>query len=615
MYGYMGKILRVDLTRGEVKVEEVKEGFYRKFIGGAGLAAKIIFDEVGPGVDPLSPENRLVFAVGPYQGTRAPGSGRWIAAARSPLTGIWADSCAGGAWGPEFKKTGFDALIVQGRAEKPVYIWIKDGEVEIRDASHFWGMDSYEAHDAIIKELGEPKAKVATIGQAGENLVRIACIMSDKHAFAGRCGLGAVMGSKNLKAVAVRGTKEVEVAEPGKLEELCKELYPKIAEGAAAFGAHGTPFYMPVGYELMGDVPVKYWSQGEFISGIMALGAPRYTEKIFVKKEPCLNCPIGCHRYIKVEKPEKYACEGAGPEYEAIAMFGTNCLVDSLEAVAKANDLCNRYGLDVISAGALVGFAMECYENGWITKNDTGGIELKWGDGDAVVAMVEKIALRKDLGDVLAEGIKRAAEKIGKGAPDIIVHVKGLDIPAHDPRAHLSMAINYATGTRGACHERADPFCMELGLVIPEFGLEKPTDRRSWVGQAFATIKYQDLEGMCDCLIQCKFMAFGGCTVTDKLNLLNAITGWNMSMEEFAKTCERVFNLQRAFDVRMGVSRKDDTLPYKMFKPVHPKHSLIALEPMLNEYYKLRGWDPDGKPTREKLVELGLEDVARVLYG
>jgi aldehyde:ferredoxin oxidoreductase len=634
MYGYAGKLLRVDLSEGKERVVEVENSFYRKFLGGVGVAATILFEEVDTQADPLGPENRLIFGTGPFQATHVPGSGKWVVSARSPLSGIWGESCGGGSFGIMLRSAGFDSLIVQGKTNDPVYLWIHNGEVEIRNASKLWGMDTYETVDKIKEELGLTRASVVAIGKAGENLVRTACIANDKHGFAGRTGMGAVMGSKNLKAVAVFGDEKPEIANPGELRNLSRELFIGLAETAADCTEHGTPAFLTKSYGFR-NCPIKNWSQGDSWSrGVHNLGTPRYTDRILVKKpsirEPyfCPDCPIRCHRYIKVEKPEKYACEGAGPEYESLALLGPNLLIGNLEAVAKLNDLCNRHGLDTISTGATIAMAMEAYAKGVITKEDTGGIELKWGDGDAAIALLEKIVKREGIGNTLAEGSVRAAKKMGKDMIKTVVHAKGVDYPAHDARACNANALNFATGSRGACHMRGftiDMYQVRMGtgipgLTIPEIGIGLPPAATAPAGHTAHVARSQDWACVFDSLVQCKFMLIWAkdnspLHLAVQAKLLSYVTGWNTSAKELITTGERIFNIQRAFNVKLGVSRKDDTVPPRMFQPVSPKHASPNFEPMLDEYYQFRGWTQNGKPTREKLQELGLTKVCDALWN
>ncbi|RLC90103.1 MAG: aldehyde ferredoxin oxidoreductase [Chloroflexi bacterium] len=609
--GYWNQILRVDLTSGKVSSEEIGEEVWQQVIGGAGFGARVLLQETPGKLDPLSPDNRLIFAVGPLQSISLPGNAKWSVITKSPLTGTFLDSAGGAGWAPLFKGCGYDALIIQGRAEKPVYLWITEDEVEIRDAASFWGMDAVETPDVLKNEVGQSRASVVAIGPAGEKLLPIACIAADGHSFAGRGGAGAVMGSKNLKAVAVYGRKKTPVFAGEKAKTFAAALMQQLKRDGAGFRETGTPGVI-IPLEGMGDTPIKYWTGDIWHEGAELLGTPHYTEVLNVKPWPCTNCPIGCHRHIVVKEPAKYAVEGSGPEYESLGMLGASCLVDDVKAVAKANDICNRQGIDSVSAGAFAGFLMECYEKGLITKEDTGGLEINWGDGDALIEVVKQVASGKGLGALFSEGIVGAAQRIGGGAEELTVHVKNLDFPAHDPRAVFGLAVNYATGTRGACHERGDPEAAALGLAYPELGFPEPPDRFDMDIAAQVAQVYQDASGLYNLLTICKFMVKGASlTLTQIKEVFNLITGWGWEMEDLIHAQERAFTLQRLVNVRDGISRQDDVLPKKMF--VAAKEGGRAgkvpqsFEKALDEYYRLRGWDKNGIPTEETLRKLGLE--------
>ena len=620
MYGYWGKILRVDLSKGLVDVEKVDQSLFEKYLGGAGIAGKIILSEVGPGVDPLSPDNIIVFAVGPFQGVRIPGSGRWTVSSKSPLTDIWADSCAGGNWGPEFKRSGFDALVIKGRAASPVYLWINDGKVEIRDASRIWGKTISEADSEIKKDLREPKAKVACIGPAGERLVRFANVVNE-HGIAGRCGLGAVMGSKNLKGVAVRGTKKIKVAKQEKVDEysktLFKEYYDATVYTMRKFGTTASvKKYYERGYGLS-----KNWREWVF-EEVDGIDGNHFLE-IIVKPVACTYCPIACHKRTKVEEPKKYAYEGYGPEYETISLLGWLNKISDAKAIGYMGYLCDEYGIDTMTTGSLVGFTTECYEKGWITREDLDGIEPRWGDADAAIALIHKIGKREGFGGVLAEGIVKSAEYIGSKASKIILHCKGLDYPAHDPRSFYPAAINYATGTRGACHQRGFATWHASGVLIPEWGISKVIETgsntlHSMENAPEIAIKYQNWATLFNSLVQCEYMIFGGLKLTHQINLLRYVTGWDIDAVSLEEIAERIFNLQRVIDVYYGVSKKDDSVPFRMFEPLEGGKSAgkmpLPFEKTLLEYYKLRGWDSDGKPTTERLVELNLGEALKPVW-
>jgi aldehyde:ferredoxin oxidoreductase len=608
--GYWNKVLRVDLTQNKIMDENVPEETWKQVLGGGGFGAKILYDEVSEETKPFDPDNRIVFALGPFQATKQTGSAKFIAVTKSPLTGIFGETAAGAGWAIELKKAGYDAIIIQGEATSPVFLWINDGKAELKDSSRYWGMDSYDASDAILSDLKNEKAKIVTIGQAGEKLVAFACIVADKHSFGGRCGIGAVMGAKKLKAIAVKGSKNVEVNSPDKLALLTKEIGKKVFENTKDWLRQDGTAAIMVGSVESGDAPVKYWAGDVWKEGAEKLGSPSFTRDLDAKPNPCVYCTIGCHRHIKVIEPVEYAMEGAGPEYESLAMLGSCCLMDDVKALAKMNDLCNRYGLDTISTGAFIGFSMECYERGIISSEDTNGIDLKWGNKDAMISLIHKIANREGYGDVASQGIVNAAKSIGGQAIEIAAHVKGLDIPAHDPRAYFSLAVNYATSSTGAHHERGNPQVASMGFLLPEAGVDKEVDRFEMEYTGFLAAKYQDYATLTNSLVHCKFMLFGGMTLTDLLDTLNAVTGWEWSMGDFLKAGERIFTLQRLLNNKYGITRKDDKLPKKLLIPAE-KGSRAGKAPLdyeksLDNYYALRGWNSKGVPTDSKLKELDL---------
>ena len=611
--GYWNKILRVDLTNRKITKEEIDEDTCKLFVGGAGIGAKILWEEISSEVSAFDANNKLIFAGGPFQGHPVPGSAKFSIISKSPLTNTYADSAAGARWGPLFKRAGYDVLVIQGKSENPVYIYIEDDEVKIRDARGVWGMDSYQAVDEIRKEIGDPRVSVATIGQAGEKLVKIACIVVDKHSFAGRCGLGAVMGSKNLKAVVVKGSKKVPVSNLSQLKNHNRKYFKEINKASieSELRPHGTPV-LCITAEGFGDMPIKYWTEDTWPEGAKKIGAPNYTEVLSAKPYPCLYCPIGCHRNIEIQSPEKYKLKGIGPEYETLGMLGTNLLIDDVKAISIANDLCNRLGMDTISAGACIGLAMECYEKGIITKKDTTGMEVRWGDPNVLIELVKQIGNKIGFGSIFSEGTVEAAEKLGKNALELVVHVKGLDFPAHDARACWGLVPTYATGTRGACHMRGVEEDAEMsGFYIPEIGVtEEHAKFFNPEGKAHLAAKMQDYCALINSLVLCVFIPDGGgLSFTSILNIFNSITGWDWDIQE-AMTCgERIFTLQRLINQRDGYTKKDDKLPPKMYVPAKKGFRAGKIPPvndLLNEYYELRGWDKEGRPTKEKLKKLNL---------
>ena len=606
----MGKLLRVDLSARSYKEEEIDEETRRKFLGGRGLGTKILWDELPAGTDPFSPENIVVIATGPLTGTKTPSSGRHCIVSKSPLTGGIGFTTSGGTWAAELRRCGYDAIILKGKAEKPTYLWIQDGNVEFRSAEHLWGKLVSEVDDMIRKET-EEDAKVLQIGIAGEKRSCIACVINEKYRAAGRGGLGAVIGSKNLRAIAVKGSKEVEVAEPIALRRAADKALKKLAENdvtkeGGALNTYGTPVLTGL-MNAAGIYPTRNFQSGVFAEAEKISGeAIRNT--IFVRTTACHECPIECGRWIKIEEGKYASTEGESLEYETTWAFGGQCGVSDLAAIARANYLCNEFGLDTISCGSTIGFAMELYERGIITKEDVG-FELKFGDADAMVRMVELIAKREGFGDVLADGARKAAERIGKGAEKYAMHVKGLELPAYDPRGAVGIGLTFATANRGGCHVSGYTIAAEvIGSVAGEAMKVDPFDESE--KKVELTILFQDLTAAVDSAVNCLFLTFG-IGAEEIAEMLAAVTGWkDYSAEEFVKTGERIFALERMFNKREGFSRKDDTLPERLLKEPAPEGPAAGrvhpLEKLLDIYYKKRGYNSEGHPTEEKLRELGL---------
>jgi aldehyde:ferredoxin oxidoreductase len=604
--GYNGKLLRLDLTTGNIDHERLDELTARKYIGGVGLAAKLLWDETTPDTDPLSPENELIFMTGPLTVSNLPKSSRYIVAGISPLTGIWGQAHSGGRFADELRHAGFDGIVVKGQSHKPVYLWINNGKAEIRDAAHVWGRDTYEVAELLQQET-DRRASVACIGVAGERLVKIAGIMNDgkQGRAAARCGLGAVMGSKRLKAIAVRGTLPLSFYDEEKLKEGVQKFLPfcrkrKPEERLAGDMRIFKDFF------VYGRVPVKNWSEGSFEEGLVYTEAMREAEPLY-----CARCPNSCLESYKLNNGERHMV------WEAWGPLGTNCRIANAEVLQQAYTLCNKYGLDTISAGAIISFAMECFEKGLITRDDTGGIELTWGNHQAMMEILRKIGEREGFGGLLGEGVKRAAERIGGTAPEYAMHVKGLEFPAHDPRALASHALGYATGSIGAAHmehfgadhlenwmEQAQP------QTSPELGFPVALSRFDAGGKGRLVARMQDLGCLLDSITVCLFLNWAQPLLY--LPVLNSATGWDIKLDEFLLTGERIFNLKRMFNVKRGISRKDDILPARIL--THrlatggTRGNIPHLGLMLNEYYAARGWSEEGIPTREKLSELGLEE-------
>ena len=614
MFGYMGKILRVDLTSGNITEESLKENDCKMFLGGSGLATKYLFDEVPGGTDPLGPDNELIFMTGLLTGTESPSAGRYCVVTKSPLTGFWGEANSGGNWGVYLKISGFDGIIFKGISPKPVYLVIDDGKAELRDAKHLWGKGVSETDRLIKEELGED-CDVAAIGIAGENLVRYAAIINDVHRAAGRCGVGMVMGSKRLKAVAARGTQEIKIANKDAFSEISKRNYDLVNESMLkiTLETYGTAMVTDL-VNVRGGFPTRNWQTGVFpdidkISGITL------ESTLLVDRKHCYACPISCCR-VSVVRSGPYACKGEGPEFETIGAFGAMCALENLEAITLAHNLCDDYGLDVVSAGSTIAFAIECYEKGILTKADTDGLELKFGDADVVIQLIHKIAKREGIGDLLAEGTKRVAAKLDKGAEKFAMNVKGLELPAYDPRAAKICGLAFVTANRGGDHITAYiegpaftdiPFLCVEESKIEDTLVENPAEAK-------VVKDLEDALTVFDCVGTCKFMGMALAT-EDWVDMISNCVGWDFGVSDFRKAGERVYNLARAFNVREGLTRADDTLPKRLLEEPLPEgpaegHKVEKLDQMLDAYYEFRGWDKKtGKPTPEKLKELGLDYV------
>jgi aldehyde:ferredoxin oxidoreductase len=607
MFGYIGKILRVNLTDENVSIENLPNEIAEKYIGGSGLAAKIIYEEMPGEVGPLDAEALLIFATGPLTGTPTPSSGRISICARSPL-GIWGESHAGGMFGPYLKKAGFDVIIITGRAKKPKYLWINDGQVEFRDAEKMWGKDVYETYELIKNELGDKAVKIAAIGPAGERLAKYASIICDVGK-AGRAGMGAVMGSKKLKAIAVKGTGKIPVAKEAELKGFAMEIQTQLSKNPAAQGLRkfGTGGGMEAYYH-MGNIPIKNHSEGVWEEDkIEKIGGKKITETMLDKVTPCCNCVIGCKRTVHIKEGKYASLRADSPEFETLCMLGSNLLNDDLSLIAKANDLCNRLGMDTISVGGVIAFAIEAYEKGIITGRDTGGLELKWGPSESILKLIELIANREGIGDLLAEGVREAPKKLNKGSETFALHVKGLEVPAHNPRAFFGQALSYATMNRGACH-LAWPHNPDRGRLVPEIGIIAQTDRFESKGKALLVKKMQDMMEVYDLLVICKYASSAGLTLTQLLKFFELVTGRALSVDEYMKIGERSFNLKRILNCRWRVSSKDDVLPKRLLEPQDggTLRHVPNMDLMMKEYYELRGWTSDGVPSEWKLKELGI---------
>ena len=598
--GYMGKILRVNLTTGKTSEEPLNEEIARKFIGARGYGAKIIFDEVSHNTDPLGSENKLIFATGPLTLTTAPTGGRYNVITKSPLNGVIAGSNSGGFFGPELKKAGYDMLIVEGKSEKPAYLWITDEKVEIKDASHLWGKDTHETTDTILSELGNKNIKVACIGPAGENLVKFACIINDKARAAGRTGVGAVMGSKMLKAVAVKGNKRAPIANPEKFKEVLKVTMDKIKTNAVT--SQGLPTYgtMVLNHIINehGLYPAYNFQKATY-EDVDKVSGEKLKETYLVRNKACYACPIACGRVSKLPDMEE---ETEGPEYETSWVFSANCGIDDLAAVIKANDQCNKMGLDTIATGATIACAMELYEKGFLKKEELESApELKFGNTETILIYPELMAKRIGLGDKLAEGSYNFASKYGHH--ELSMSVKKQEMPAYDPRGAQGQALAYATSNRGGCHVRGY-------LISPEIlGSPEKLDPFVVEGKGQWVKIFQDLTAVIDSEGLCLFTSFA-LGADDYAELLSAATGFDYTTDEVMKAGDRVWNLEKLWNLKIGLTKKDDYLPPRFLnEPLldgAAKGQVVYFDALLSDYYKVRGWNEKGVPTEEKLKELGL---------
>lgn len=606
----MQPILKVDLTTGETEEYVIPKLWEKDFLGGASLAARILYAHLTPDLDPLSPDASLLFMTGPMTGTSGPTTGRFVICGKGPATGLWAESNIGGFWGPELRAAGYDGLWVTGKASAPVYLWLSGSGLEVRSAAHLWGMNTYTVQDKVKEEVGEKSARVCVIGPAGEKQVLFASIMCDHGRMAGRTGLGAVMGSKNLKAIAVHGTNEIPVFDLAKYKSLRSEANRKLRDDNEAkvvreVGTGGAANYA----EYLGAMPVKYYTRGSFPAVDEVSGA-RMTEKILVGRSACQGCVIACGRVVKLPKD---VLKRKGPEHETMVGFGANLLNDNLEAIVDLGELCDRYGMDTISVSNTIGLAFHLYEMGILTKEDTGGIELQWGDVDVIEELVRMIGSREGIGDLMAQGSRLFARHFG--AEEEAVQVNGLEVAYHDPRGVSGMALSYATSPRGACHNQSDYFFVDWGHSHEEIGIEF-LSRHAQAEKAASVARHQDWRSVDNAVVMC---IFANVEAQEKVNLINAACGLDWSVAEMMKFGERSWNLKRAINNRMGLNAENDKLPKALLTPFPDGGSagfVPDLEGMLFAYYQHRGWDLEtGKPSREKLLDLGLEDIVKDLWG
>jgi len=623
MNGYAGKILRIDLSCGRTSVEEPEESFYRKYFGGTGFIAYYLLKEVPKGTEPLGPGNKLIFALGPMTGHPLAGSGRSSMGAKSPLTGAIGFSEAGGFWGAELKKAGFDGVIVEGKSETPCYIYIRDGQVEVRDGKGIWGKKTGEVEDIIRQDTGDPHVRVAQCGIAGENKVRYACVLNDViHAY-GRAGMGAVMGSKNLRAIAVRGTQDVAEANPEKMRELAKSMAVDRKDQWEELRDTGTAGGV-VSLHNQSALPTRNFQFGQF-EGNEKISGQTMRDTILVDRDNCYACPVHCKRVVKTGDPYNVDPRYGGPEYETVGALGSSCGIDDLPAVCKGNELCNAYGLDTISAGVTVAFAMECYEKGLLTRNQVDGIDARFGNPQAMLTLLEKIAHREGIGDLLAEGSLRAARKIGGGAEDLAIQVKGQEVPMHEPRLKMGLGVGYALSPTGAdhCHNIHDTGYVKGSRSARSYGILEPMPASDLGPRKVRLLAYMlSRRQFGNCVGLCDFVEW---TDDEVVEMVRAATGWNCSLWELVKAGERAMTLARLFNIREGFTDKDDVLPKRFYQPfltgplagVAPTPEQV--DKAKRDYYEMMGWDRNtGVPTRGRAMELDIEwalDAAMSTWG
>jgi aldehyde:ferredoxin oxidoreductase len=607
-----GNLLRVDLGSSEFRIEKIDNTDIRRFLLGSGLAAKMFYDEMNPDLAPLDASSPLMAFSGLLTGTFAPTGCRSTWCGRSPLTGIWNEANMGGHWGAELRFAGFDGIIVTGRASEPVYLWIHDGQAEIRPAGHLWGLDHFDTFERLRNETN-PKAQLACIGPAGEKQVGFANVMQggqDHARTAGRGGMGALLGSKNLKAIVVRGTAKPQYPDLKAFRAHVRDLNRFIKENSIGMSQLGTAGGVPA-TELTGDLSIRNWTLGNW-EGADRISGQRIAESIFVRHTHCFACPIGCGKTVQISEGPFAGVFGHGPEYETLAGFGGSCYCDNLEAIAKMNDLCNRYGLDTISTSAALAFAMEAYEKGLITQSETGGLDLTWGNATAMIQAIHAIANREGIGELLSDGVRAAASRIGPEAEAFALHVKGLEMPYHDPRAFVSMAANYATASRGACHLEAISYWLGYGVRLEGWYDPEEYDPHNSLGKGQVAVDFQNYMATFNPLGICKFIVKGKVGPGQVASLVNAATGWDWTAQDLLRTGERLFNLKRLINNRFGITHADDTLPQRFLTEPRPSGGaegvLPDLDLMLEEYYHAREWMPEGLPSADRLALLGLSN-------
>lgn len=606
----MQPVLRVNLTTREIDSFEIPNEWVGRYLGGASLAARILYDLFSQSLDPLAPEAPLLFMTGPLTGTFGPAVGRYVICARSPQTGLWAESHCGGFWGPELRQTGYDGLLITGRTQNPSYLWIDEFGTEIRDASEFWGLDTYQTQEAVINELPSGgNIRVAAIGPAGEHLIPFASVLCDHGRAAGRTGMGALMGSKNLKAVAVRGNKTIPIAEAEKYKQLRSDINRTVKDDTQTrvlrdLGTAGVVEY----YDYLGTIPKKYYQSGIF-EGIDRISGATIADTILDGVSACHACVIACGRVVRLKDGKKRK----GPEYETLIGFGSNLLVDDTAAITMMGELCDRYGMDTISLSNTIGFAISLFEKGIITKDDTDGLELGWGDYHVVEALIHKAAMKEGFGAQLAEGARSLGQRYG--VEELAIQVNNLEVPYHDPRGFSGMALVYATSPRGACHNQSDYMIVDMGQADEELGMEFH-DRQGGGEKAWNVARHQDWITVGNSLIMCEFANISPGSL---VALTNAACNMEMDLDALLQIGERGWNLKRVINNRFGLTRENDRLPKPLLEALPDGGSAgftIDLESMLHSYYQVRGWDEKtGYPSKGKLIELDLDWVIEDVWG
>lgn len=600
MKGVCGRLLEIDLSKGKTKDRAISEEIFEKYLGGRGLGARLLFDMLPARTDPLSPENILFFLTGPLTGTKVPGSSKFVVITKSPLTGAWCDSYSSGKLPIELKKLGYDGMIIRGKSNHPCYLKIDDSGVHIKGAGSIWGKDSFET-DRILKETeGDPSAGITSIGPAGEKLCRFACINSELYRQAARGGVGAVMGSKNLKAIVIKGKGRVHQHDRKKLVELNKKNYQRSlkSEVAKARMKYGTPLTLNITH-AGGILPTKNFQFGTWEKALKKIDAEG-VYKSRISRKACISCFTPCGMVTRASNGKYQGSTVEGPEYETLSILGSNLLIDSLPEIIQANVLCDKLGLDTISAGGVIGFTMECFERGLISSAQTEDLDIRFGNGEASLAAIEMIAMRRGLGDILAEGVRNIAKHIGGGSDRFAMHVKGMEFPGYEPRGAFGSALSYAVSPRGACHRRAWPPAKEILGEYAPYTVE---------GKAEMVKELYDENCILHSLLVCDFQSkFIPLSLEDYGQYFQAVTGEEISKEDFLSTAERIETLIRMFNLREGFTRKDDTLPHRtLYEPLPDgpaKGQCIGdenLDRMIDEYYASRGWDSSGIPTEKTL--------------